>query len=142
MLIRQQHSEQELSQLGEVPVLSDVFQKARIEALGLREASDVARERANATLARLDREIAELAVPDELLTESEAIERLRDGLGADRKARKTIPAEETKLLQALASVQDLLAELQPDLRQRQESSSPRKRRVGQRRRLRSCSRRW
>ena len=69
-------------------------------------------------------QIAELAVPEELLAESEAIESLRDGLGADRKARKTLPAEEAKLLQALASVQDLLAELQPNLRHRQGFTRP------------------
>ena len=64
-------------------------------------------------IVRLDREIAETAVPEELLAESEAIEGLRDGLGADRKARKALPGEEAKFLQALASVQDLLGELQP-----------------------------
>ena len=118
LLVRQQRAEQELGQLGEVPLLSDGFQKARIEALGLREASHVARERASAAIVRLDREIAEMAVPEELLAESEAIEGLRDGLGADRKARKALPGEEAKLLQALASVEDLLAELQPGLPRR------------------------
>lgn len=124
LLIRQQRSEQELSRLGEVPLLSDAFPKTRIEALGLREATLAARERTLGTMIRLDCEIAELAVPEELLAESGAIENLRDRLGTDRKVRKALPAEEANLVQILASAQDLLAELQPNLRQQQRVVRP------------------
>ena len=59
------------------------------------------KERADAAIVDLDRRIAELVVPEDLLAEADAIEPLREGLAADRKARKSLPAEEAKLFQAL-----------------------------------------
>jgi uncharacterized protein YhaN len=54
-----------------------------------------------------------MIVPEELLAQAEAIESLREGLVADRKARRAIPGEEARLRQALASASDLLTELLP-----------------------------
>ncbi len=61
-------------------------------------------------MASLDRQNAELVIAEDLLAETDAIERLREGLAADRKARRALPSEEANLLQALASAQDLLSE--------------------------------
>ncbi len=61
-------------------------------------------------MASLDRQNAELVIAKDLLAETDAIERLREGLAADRKARRALPSEEANLLQALASAQDLLSE--------------------------------
>src|SRR5262249_9610165 len=119
LLMRRKRFEQELNQLGELPFLSDAFQKARIEALGLREAAHAARERSLATMARLDRELAGLPVLEVVLDESGTIEDLRARQGTDRKVRKELPVAEANLAQTLSSAQDLLDELQPSLRQRQ-----------------------
>jgi uncharacterized protein YhaN len=114
-LRRQRTFEQELAQLGDVALLSEPFQKIRLEAQVRRDAAQAARQSTAEAIARLDRQLSELVVAEELLAEADAIERLREGLAADRKARKTLPAEEASLLQALASAQDLLAESWPHL---------------------------
>jgi uncharacterized protein YhaN len=115
LLTRQRSSKLELAQLGEVALLSEPFQKTRLEAQGRREAARAARESTREAIARLDRQIAKLVIADDLLAEADAIERLREGLAADRKARRTLPGEESNLLQALAGAHDLLAEWWPHL---------------------------
>ncbi len=115
LLTRQRTSEQELAQLGDVALLSEPFQKTRLEAQVRRDAARAARESTGEAIARLDRQIAELVVAADLLAEADAIERLREGLAADRKARRALPGEEANLLQALAGAHDLLAESWPHL---------------------------
>ncbi len=115
LLTRQQASEQELAQLGDVALLSEPFQKTRLEAQVRRDAARAARQSTGDAIASLDRQIAELVVAEDLLAETDAIERLREGLAADRKARRALPGEEANLLQALASAQDLLSESWPHL---------------------------
>jgi uncharacterized protein YhaN len=115
LLSRQRRCEEELASFGEVVLLPESFPKERLEAQSRRETSRTARERAEAAVVELDRQIAELVVPEDLLAEGGAIERLRDGLAADRKARKSLPAEEAKLLQVLTAASDLLAESWPEL---------------------------
>ena len=95
--------------------MSEPFQKLRLEAQVRRDAARAARQSTKEAIARLDRQIAELVVDEDLLAEADAMERLREGLAADRKARKTLPAEEASLLQALAAAHDLLAESWPHL---------------------------
>ena len=87
----------------------------RLEVLSRRESSRLTKERADAAIVDLDRRIAEQVVPEGLLAEADAIEPLREGLAADRKARKSLPAEEAKLFQVLDAAQDLLAESWPEL---------------------------
>ena len=111
----QQTSEQELDRLGDVALLSEAFWKTRLETQVRRDTARVARETAQEAITRLDRQIADLVVAEDLLAETDAIERLREGLAADRKARKSLPAEEANLRQALASIRDLLAESWPHL---------------------------
>jgi len=115
LLTRQRTSEQELAQLGDVALLSEPFQKTRLEAQVRRDAARAAREGTGEAIARLDRQIAELVVDEDLLAEADAIERLREGLAADRKARRALPGEEANLRQALAGAHDLLAESWPHL---------------------------
>ncbi len=115
LLARQQASEQELDRLGDVALLSEAFPKTRLETQVRRDTVRVARESAQEAITRLDRQIADLVVAEDLLAEADAIERLREGLAADRKARKSLPAEEANLQQTLASVHDLLAESWPHL---------------------------
>jgi len=110
LLTRQRTSREELAQLGDVALLSEPFQKTRLEAQVRRDAARAARESTGEAIARLDRQIAALVVADDLLAEADAIERLREGLAADRKARRALPGEEANLLQALAGAHDLLAE--------------------------------
>jgi len=115
LLTRQRTSEQELAQLGDVALLWEPFQKTRLEAEVRRDTAQAARESTGEAIARLDRQIAELVIADDLLAEADAIERLREGLAADRKARRALPGEEANLLQALAGAHDLLAESWPHL---------------------------
>ena len=115
LLTRQRTSEQELAQLGDVAILSETFQKTRLETQVRRDTARAAGESTAEAIARLDRQIAELVVAEDLLTEADAIERLREGLAADRKARRALPGEEANLLQALAGAHDLLAESWPHL---------------------------
>ena len=96
-------------------LLSEAFWKTRLETQVRRDTARVARETAQEAITRLDRQIADLVVAEDLLAETDAIERLREGLAADRKARKFLPAEEANLRQALASIRDLLAESWPHL---------------------------
>jgi uncharacterized protein YhaN len=115
LLSRQRRCQEELASLGPIVLLPERFQKDRLEALSRREASRAAKERAEAAVVELDRRLAELAVPEDLLAEGDAIERLREGQAADRKARKALPAEEARLLQALIAAHELLAESWPEL---------------------------
>ncbi len=115
LLTRQRTAEQELALLGDVALLSEPFQKIRLEAQVRRDAALAARESTAQAIAMLDRQIAELVVTEDLLTEADSIEHLREGLAALRKARGTLPGEEAGLLQALAATQDLLEESWPHL---------------------------
>ena len=115
LLTRQRRCEEELASLGPVVPLAESFPKTRLEALSRRETSRLTKERADAAIVDLDRRIAELVIADDLLAEGDAIEHLREGLAADRKARKSLPAEEAKLFQVLNAASDLLAESWPDL---------------------------
>jgi len=115
LLNRRQASEQELAQLGDVALLSESFQKTRLEVQIRRDAAQAARESTREAVAKLDRQISVLIVADDLLAEADAIERLREGLAADHKARRALPGEEANLLQALAGAHNLLSESWPHL---------------------------
>ena len=127
LLSRQRISEQDLAQLGDVALLSETFPQIRLEAQVRRDAARATRESTAAAIADLDLQIAEKVVAEDLLAEADAIDRLREGLAADRKARKAFPGEEASLLTALAGAQDLLAESWPHLLSRSieaEADSP------------------
>jgi uncharacterized protein YhaN len=113
LLSRRRVHELALAQLGDVVLLPDAFPESRLKASLRQESARAARARAAEAIAELDRQIAELIVPEELLAQADAVESLREGLAADRKARRAIPAEEAKLRQVLSSAADLVAELLP-----------------------------
>ncbi len=69
------------------------------------------RGRRGGAIAELDAQIDALVVPEDLLAEAEAIERLRDGLAGFRKAHDLLPAERGRLRLIEAEVRELLAEL-------------------------------
>ena len=68
-------------------LLPDAFPETRLKASLKQESARAARARAAEAIAELDRQIAQMIVPEELLAQAEAIESLREGLAADRKAR-------------------------------------------------------
>jgi uncharacterized protein YhaN len=115
LLSRRETTEQELSQLRDVVLLSETFQKIRLETQIRRDEASAARARAARAIAKIDCQIAELVVADGLLGEAAAIECLREGLTTTRKARNTLPVEESCLLQALAGAQELLEDSWPHL---------------------------
>jgi uncharacterized protein YhaN len=115
LLYRHQVAEQELTQLGDVAPLPETFQKIRLEAQIRRDTASAARVSAARAIAILDRQIAELVVDDDLLGETDAIESLREVLATARKARETLPSDESALLQALVGIQDLLEDSWPHL---------------------------
>ncbi len=91
LVTRQQILEEELAQLGDVVLLSEMFQKTRLEAQLRRDTAQVAQEIARASITRLDRQLADLVVPEALLAKTDAIERLQEVLAAARKARRALP---------------------------------------------------
>lgn len=115
LLTRQRTLEQELAGLGEVVLLSEVFTKTRLEAQLRRDTARAALENTKASIARLDHQIAELVVAEDLLAEADTIERLQEALATARKTRRTLPAEESTLMQSLTSTHDLLVESWPHL---------------------------
>lgn len=115
LLTRQRTCQDELSTLGPVVPLSESFSSTRLEAASRREAARADKRRAGEAVADLDRRIAEMIIPEDLLAEADAIERLREGQAADRKARRSISAEEARLHQVAIAAREILSESWPEL---------------------------
>ena len=94
-------------------LLPDAFPETRLKASLKQEAARAARVRAAEAIAKLDRQIIEMVVPEELLAQADAIESIREGLAADRKARKASPRRKQDYARSSHSASDLLSELLP-----------------------------
>ncbi len=90
-LAKRLHCRQQLEQLGTVPALEDDFGERRDTALTRRRVGLEARSKANARLTALRADAAGLAISEELLAESAAIDELRDRLGSYLKANSDRP---------------------------------------------------
>ena len=113
VLARLRQYQQDREALGPVVLLPDDFTEQRHQAIGQLESARAAESTAARAIAELDAQIDALVVPEDLLAEAEAIERLRDGLPGFRKAQDALPAERGRLRLIEAEVRELLAELRP-----------------------------
>jgi uncharacterized protein YhaN len=111
VLARLRHCQQEWEALGPVAILPEDFADHRHEALRRRDAAIAAEAAAQQAVAELDRQIAGLVVPEDLLAEAEAVEHLRDALAGYRKAQASLPEERSRLRLIEAEIHELLAEL-------------------------------
>src|SRR5262245_48724030 len=85
LLTRRQTCSEELALLGDVVRLPESLPTTRVEAMNRKEVARLTRERARDAIAELDRQIAELDLPDEWRAQSDDIERLREQMAEYRK---------------------------------------------------------
>ena len=112
VLARRRQCREELEALGPVVLLPDDFTEQRHQATGQLEAARTAESAAMRAIAELDAQIDALVVPEDLLAEAEAVERLRDALAGYQKARAALPGEQGRLRLIEADVHDMLAGLE------------------------------
>ncbi len=105
----------QLASLGDVPVLEDGFGSRREAALSKRRLAAEGRSKAAARLAGLRQDAALLDVSEELLTEAEAIDELRERLGGYRKAARDRPGLVTRWATLVEQARQRFAEIRPDL---------------------------
>ena len=111
LLARRRRCREELEALEPFVLLPDDFTEQRHQATGQLEAARTAESAAVRAIAELDAQIDALVVPEDLLAEAEAVERLRDALAGYQKARAALPGEQARLRLLEADVHDLLAGL-------------------------------
>lgn len=110
-------AKEDLAQIIDTPLLADDFDKTSNDILiDLRTAEQQTAD-AESSIAKLDNDLAELIVPEQLLQESDATESLRDRLGGYRKAMLDRPKLETSRELAENEAKEILRELgrAPDL---------------------------
>ncbi|WP_165229632.1 AAA family ATPase [Aquisphaera insulae] len=115
ILSRQRAAAEEIEGLGDVPALREPFATERAEAQRGLEAAGLAIDRARAEIVALEGRAEGLAVPAERLAEVGAVDRLREAMGAARKARADLPNEEARLRLAVREAIDRLDESWPGL---------------------------
>ncbi|QEH35255.1 Chromosome partition protein Smc [Aquisphaera giovannonii] len=115
ILARRHAASGELDALGDVPALGESFAKERDDARRGLESAGLAIRRARSEIDGLERRAEGLSAPAGLLAEADAIDRLREAMGAARKARAELPDEEARLRLSLRDARDRVAESWPDL---------------------------
>jgi uncharacterized protein YhaN len=114
-LARRDHIREQLADLGDVAVLEDDFGQRREDALSKRRLAAEGRSKAKARLEGLRQDAAGLEVSEELLTEADAIDELRDRLGGYRKAARDKPALVASRATLVEQGRQRFAEIRPDL---------------------------
>ena len=114
-LARRDHIREQLADLGDVAVLEYDFGQRREEALSKRRLAAEGRSKARARLEGLRQDAAGLEVSEELLTEADAIDALRDRLGGYRKAARDKPALVARRATLVEQGRQRFAEIRPDL---------------------------
>ena len=97
VLARRGQCREELEALGPVVLLPEDFTEQRHQAASQLESARTAESAAMRAIAELDAQIDALVVPEDLLAEAEAVERLRDALAGYQKARAALPDEQGRL---------------------------------------------
>ena len=107
----------DLSEVADIPLLPDDFEKKSIQFLEALNSAERDRSKAEKAIASLGEELAELAIPQSLLQEADAVEAIRERLGGHRKAMADRPKLETKFEEAENEAKKILRELgrAPDL---------------------------
>ncbi|MDE0863704.1 MAG: AAA family ATPase [Rubripirellula sp.] len=110
-------AKEDLSQVSDVPLLSADFDKTSNEILIDLRTVEQQKADAEASLVKLDKDLEELVVPEQLLQESDATESLRDRLGGYRKAMSDRPKLKTSRELAENEAKEILREIgrTPDL---------------------------
>jgi len=110
-------SKEDLSQISDVPLLKDDFDKTSSEILIRLRTAEEQKADAKAIIEKLDNILAGLVVPEQLLRESDTTESLRDRLGGYRKAMTDRPKLEMSRELAESEAKEILRELgrTPDL---------------------------
>ncbi len=111
VLSRRRQAREELEAMGPVVLLPDDFTDRRHNASSALETARTAEAAALRAIAELDAPIDDLAVPDDLLAEAEAVERIRDGLAGYRKAVAALPEARGQLRIIEAEASEIAAEL-------------------------------
>ncbi len=111
VLARRRQAREELEAMGPVVLLPDDFGDRRHRAAAAVESARAAEAAALRAIAELDAQIDALVVPDDLLAEAEAIERVRDGLAGYRKSLAALPDAQGQLRLIEDEARDILAEL-------------------------------
>lgn len=108
---------EDLTQLSDTPLLADDFDKTSNKILIDLRTTEQQKTDAEASIKKLDSELAGLIVSEQLLQESDATESLRDRLGGYRKAMSDRPKLETSRELAESEAKEILRELgrTPDL---------------------------
>lgn len=108
---------EDLTQLSDTPLLADDFDKTSNKILIDLRTAEQQKTDAEASIKKLDSELAGLIVSEQLLQESDATESLRDRLGGYRKAMSDRPKLETSRELAESEAKEILRELgrTPDL---------------------------
>ncbi len=101
--------------LGDVAILPADFAGQRREAVATLAITHKTEKEADEAIQQLNQKIEQLVVPETLLAESEAIESLRDRLGAHRKAQRDREALHVQKKQFQDNAASLLSRLRPDL---------------------------
>jgi uncharacterized protein YhaN len=81
----------QLREIGDVPRLSEGFNERRINALAARDANEESAQVARGAIKTIEDELAAIEVPERLLDEAGAINKLREEIGGLRKARERRP---------------------------------------------------
>jgi uncharacterized protein YhaN len=110
-------AKEDLTQFTDTPLLADDFDRTSNEILIDLRTTEQQQAAAEASIGKLDNDLAGLVVPEQLLQESDATEALRDRLGGYRKAMSDRPGLETSRELAESDAKEILRELgrTPDL---------------------------
>jgi uncharacterized protein YhaN len=111
VLARRRQCQQQWETLGPVVLLPDDFNEHRHQAASQLESARTAESAAHRAIAELDAQLDALVVPEDLLEQADAIERIRDALAGYRKAQDTLPAERARLHRIEDEAREILAEL-------------------------------
>lgn len=113
-LARRKHIQEQLATVGQVPILEDDFGQRREEALSKQRLAAEARSKANSRLDGLRQDAAGLEVSEELLSEADAIDALRDRLGGYLKAARDRPGLVERRATLAEQARRRFAEIRPD----------------------------
>jgi uncharacterized protein YhaN len=114
-LARRGQIREQLSELGDIPVLEDDFGQRREQAVSRRRLAAEGRSKAKVRLEGLGKDAAGLEVSEELLAEADAVEELRDRLGGYRKAARDRPGLVARRATLAEQARQLFAQIRPDL---------------------------
>ena len=105
---------EQLSALGDVPSLSENFTATRLDAVSRLETAQQAEKEADAEIARLDAQIAEIVIPDALVSRSAEIEAIYKELSVHRKAQADLPGLAAQRSHIEKEASALLRDIRPD----------------------------